>query len=52
MQYNGVAQGENLVESLQEWICELLIKNQQLRIALMEVKAGRMDCVGRGAQRD
>ncbi len=27
------------LRSLQEWICELLIKNQQLRIALMETKA-------------
>jgi hypothetical protein len=25
--------------SLQQWVCELLIKNQQLRMALTEVKA-------------
>ncbi len=24
--------------SLREWICQLLIKNQQLRMALMEMK--------------
>jgi hypothetical protein len=28
------------LESLQEWICELLIKNQQLRIAVAEMQAG------------
>ncbi len=27
------------VRSLQEWICQLLIKNQQLRMALMEAQA-------------
>jgi len=27
------------LQSLQDWICELLIKNQQLRIALVEAKA-------------
>lgn len=27
------------LRSLQDWICELLIKNQQLRIALMEMNA-------------
>jgi len=27
------------LQGLQEWICELLIKNQQLRMALMEMKA-------------
>ena len=27
------------LRSLQNWICELLIKNQQLRMALMEAKA-------------
>jgi hypothetical protein len=26
------------LQSLQEWVCELLIKNQQLRMALMEMK--------------
>jgi len=26
------------LQGLQEWICELLIKNQQLRMALMEMK--------------
>jgi hypothetical protein len=35
-------------QSLQQWICELLIKNQQLRMALMEVKA-REPGDGRGA---
>ena len=29
---------EAKLNSLQGWICELLIKNQQLRIALMESK--------------
>lgn len=29
------------LRSLQDWICELLIKNQQLRVALMELKARR-----------
>jgi hypothetical protein len=29
---------EAKMNSLQRWICELLIKNQQLRIALMERK--------------
>jgi hypothetical protein len=43
----------NSVESLQEWIRELLIKNQQLRIALMEVKAREgMDCVAHSAGND
>ena len=27
------------LRSLQEWICQLLIKNQQLRMALMEAQA-------------
>ena len=27
---------------LQQWICELLIKNQQLRIALAETKANEL----------
>ena len=27
------------LRSLQQWVCELLIKNQQLRMALMEMKA-------------
>lgn len=29
------------LRNLQEWICELLVQNQQLRMALMEMKAGR-----------
>jgi hypothetical protein len=29
---------EAKLNSLQGWICELLIKNQQLRIALMDSK--------------
>ena len=33
------------LRSLQEWICQLLIKNQQLRMALMEVKAKEARCV-------
>jgi hypothetical protein len=42
--------GKNAVESLQEWICELLIKNHQVRMALMELKAReRMDCFGSNA---
>jgi hypothetical protein len=32
--------------SLQEWICELLIKNQQLRMTLMEMKTTEMREVG------
>jgi len=27
------------LRNLQEWICELLIKNQQLRMALMEARS-------------
>jgi hypothetical protein len=27
------------LRSMQEWICQLLIKNQQLRMALMEAQA-------------
>jgi len=27
------------LRSLQQWVCQLLIKNQQLRMALMEMKA-------------
>jgi hypothetical protein len=46
----SATQETNAVERLQEWICELLIKNQQLRMALIEVKAReRGDCVGRNA---
>ena len=30
---------ETRLRSLQDWICELLIKNQQLRMALMEMIA-------------
>jgi hypothetical protein len=29
---------QSRLQSLQQWICELLIKNQQLRWALMEMK--------------
>lgn len=29
---------QSQLRSLQKWICELLIKNQQLRLALMEMK--------------
>jgi hypothetical protein len=29
---------QSRLRSLQQWICELLIKNQQLRCALMEIK--------------
>jgi hypothetical protein len=44
---------DNVVESLQAWICELLIKNQQLRMALMEVKAREQtDCVRRDRSSD
>jgi hypothetical protein len=36
------------LQGLQDWICELLIKNQQLRVALMEMKAREPedDCSG------
>lgn len=30
---------QDQLTSLQQWVCELLIKNQQLRMALMEMKA-------------
>ncbi len=30
---------QSRLQGLQEWICELLIKNQQLRMALMAMKA-------------
>jgi hypothetical protein len=41
------------VESLEEWISELLIEIHRLRLALMEVKAReRMDCFGRDASSD
>jgi hypothetical protein len=32
---------ETRLRTLQEWICELLIKNQQLRMELMEMKANK-----------
>jgi hypothetical protein len=35
----SATQGQNAIESLQDWTCELLIKNQRLRIALIELKA-------------
>ena len=31
------------LRSLQQWVCELLIKNQQLRMALMEMKSGEAE---------
>lgn len=31
------------LRSLQEYICELLIENQQLRMSMMEQKAGRWE---------
>jgi hypothetical protein len=35
---------------LQQWICELLIKNQQLRMALMDMKSREQEGAdGRGA---
>jgi hypothetical protein len=36
------------LQGLQDWICELLIKNQQLRVALMEMQAREPedDCSG------
>jgi len=34
--------------SLREWICQLLIKNQQLRMALMEMKAREPEDDGSG----
>jgi hypothetical protein len=44
----SASQEENEVESLREWIRELLIKNQQLRIALAEVKTReQVKCVER-----
>jgi FtsZ-binding cell division protein ZapB len=50
MQNNCVTQEVHTVASLQARICELLIKNQQLRTALMEMKAReQMDCAGHGA---
>jgi hypothetical protein len=49
----SATQEEKVVESLQNWICELLIENQQLRTALLEVKArGQMDCVRRDRSSD
>lgn len=32
---------ETRLRTLQEWICELLIKNQQLRMELLEMKASK-----------
>jgi hypothetical protein len=32
--------GQSRLQSLQQWICELLIKNQQLRWALREMSGG------------
>jgi hypothetical protein len=49
----NATQEANAVDSIQEWIRELLIKNQQLRIALMEVKVReQMDCFGCDASND
>jgi hypothetical protein len=42
-QYEKPAQGpeewQNLLRGLQQWVCELLIKNQQLRMALESAAA-------------
>jgi len=42
-QYEEPAQGpearQNLLRSLQQWVCELLIKNQELRMALESTAA-------------
>lgn len=38
---NPQEEWETRLRSLQEWICELLIKNQQLRMELMKMKASR-----------
>jgi hypothetical protein len=35
---DSLEEWQSLLRSLQQWICELLIKNQQLRLALMEMK--------------
>lgn len=49
----SATQEENEVESLQEWIRELLIRNQQLRMALLEMKAREQaGCVGRNPSGD
>lgn len=46
----SVAREANALESLQEWICEPLIKNQQLRNALIELKAREQEeCDSRNA---
>lgn len=37
------------LRSLQEWVCQLLIKNQQLRMALMEAQARRTREADEGA---
>jgi len=36
--YDSHEEWQSRLRSLQQWICELLIKNQQLRLALMEMK--------------
>ena len=33
----GPEEGQNLLKSLRQWVCELLIKNQELRMALQAV---------------
>jgi len=33
---------QNRLRSLQDWVCQLLIKNQQLRMALMEAQAKKV----------
>jgi hypothetical protein len=46
----SATQEANAIESLQDRIRELLIKNQHLRIALMEVKVReQIDCIRHGA---
>lgn len=36
--YDSPEEWQSRLRSLQQWICELLIKNQQLRLALIEMK--------------
>jgi hypothetical protein len=39
------------LRSMQEWICQLLIKNQQLRMALMEAQAKKTRELDEGSAR-
>jgi hypothetical protein len=51
-QYAAIMQERSQAKllGLQQWICELLIKNQQLRMTLMEMKAAENeDGSGRNA---